>query len=310
MENEKKSETQQNNSKQPTGVPVAPQEANAEPSHGVTQNQPKKWYAIFKKPILPQVQWTEVFGALAVVIGGLVCYIYWNQLQVMSRQLGEMQGTTSQTSQLIVNAAHQASGIHDLAVAAGKQADQASIQAEAAKVSADAAKSAAETAKYALHVSERAYISVVSPQLDLSKKVTTLQVINSGQLPSGPGDEVIHEATVDTGQGLSLPQTVVECHWKTTKLGSLVRGTASSIIIPVPNASQTKLEAGLEVVLVSGYVTYSDGFPEDGTQKLSVCVQTTYHAVEKQLIWINCDPASIIPKMEAMDGYPNNEQKN
>jgi hypothetical protein len=123
MERENESDEHENNSQQPTGVPVASQEPNPEPTRGATENQPQKWYVIFKKPILPQVQWTEVFGSLGVVIGGLVCYIYWNQLQVMSSQLAEMQGTTSQTSQLIVNAAHQASGTHDLAVAAGKQAD-------------------------------------------------------------------------------------------------------------------------------------------------------------------------------------------
>jgi len=282
-------------------------ETNPEPTNYSPQNPPKKWYA---KPILPQIKWKEVGEVLALLIALAVCTIYWKQLEAMSGQLREMQGSSSQTSQLIVNAAHQASDTHALAVAAGKQATQAVIQANAARVSAEAARSAAETAKYALHVSERAYVSVIGPQLDLSKKVTTLLVINSGQLPSGPGDEVIHEATVDIGQSPFVSQTVVESHWKTTQLGSLVRGTSEFIIIPVPGISQTKLEAGSEVILISGYVTYTDGFPDDGPQKLSVCVQATYHTVEKQLIWINCDPASIIPKMEATDGYPNNEQKN
>ena len=114
-------------------------EANPKPADDRPQNPPQKWYK--------KVAWKEVLETVAVIVGIAVCKIYWDQLQVMSRQLSEMQGSSVQTSQLIVNAAHQASGIHDLAVAAGKQADQASIQARAARASADAAKSASQTAK-------------------------------------------------------------------------------------------------------------------------------------------------------------------
>jgi hypothetical protein len=90
----------------------------------------------------------------------MVVVIYHEMAETMSRQLDEMQRSSVQTSQLIVNAAHQASETHDLAVAARKQANQASIQAQAAQVSADAAKSAADTAKSALTTSQGAYVTI------------------------------------------------------------------------------------------------------------------------------------------------------
>jgi hypothetical protein len=187
MEGENESQAHENNSQQATGIPVTPQEPNPDPTRGAAESQPQKWYAILKKPILPQVEWAEVFGALGVVIGGLVCYIYWNQLQVMSGQLAEMQGGTSQTSQLIVNAAHQASGIHDLAVAAKRQADQAVIQAKAARVSADAANASIRT-------SQQSYVTVgrqdgtvaeiVWPKNPEGKAGILVYFRNNGHLPA------------------------------------------------------------------------------------------------------------------------------
>ncbi len=67
----------------------------------------------------------EIVGLL-IALGAL--YVYYRQLDTMSGQLREMQGSGMQTSQLIVNAAHQATETHTLAEAAKRQADAAVIQ--------------------------------------------------------------------------------------------------------------------------------------------------------------------------------------
>jgi hypothetical protein len=97
-------------------------ETNAEPSQAGSQDQPQERDK--------KIRWNEVIEMVAVLVAIAVCWIYWQQLQIMTRQLTEMEGSSSQTSQLIVNASHQASDTHTLAVAAGKQADAAKVQSE------------------------------------------------------------------------------------------------------------------------------------------------------------------------------------
>ena len=90
MENENKPDRQGQNSKDPTNITVAAKPTDSQPSGKTAQNPQQKRYAKLAKPILPQVAWTKIFGVLGVIIGAGVCYIYWNQLQVMSGQLTEM----------------------------------------------------------------------------------------------------------------------------------------------------------------------------------------------------------------------------
>jgi hypothetical protein len=126
--------------------------ANPEPANDCAKDPPQKWYK--------KIVWKEVLETVAVLVGIAVCKIYWDQLQVMSRQLGEMQGGSTQTSQLIVNAAHQASGIHDLAVAAGKQANQASIQARAAQDAANTSIKEFGVMQKQLEAADRPWVSI------------------------------------------------------------------------------------------------------------------------------------------------------
>ena len=122
-------------------------EAHSNPADDCPQDPPKEW---FKK-----IRWNEVLQTVAVLVGIAVCGIYWEQLQVMTGQLREMQESSSQTSQLIVNAAHQANETHDLAVSAGKQAN--------------AAKSVADTAARSLELSERPWVSIDFKSMFITK---------------------------------------------------------------------------------------------------------------------------------------------
>jgi hypothetical protein len=183
-------------------------------------------------------------------------------------------------------------------------------QAGAAIKAANAAKSAADTATAALHISERAYVSVISDKIDLDKKVVTLDLSNGGRIPSGRVEAVIHEMTVDKLAPFDVSGNAIEHVWKRYYLPYFPANSIPfHIDLPLPAASKVKLEGGLQVVVVAGTITYTDGFPDDPPGQWPVCLSTVWHLIEKRIFLVPCDPEVEIPKMEALDGYPNNEQK-
>jgi hypothetical protein len=109
-----------------------------------------------------ELHWLEKLnfaGQLSLVVVGVVAAsIYGCQLKTMNGQLKEMQGSGEQTKQLLclyqrqlAQLTKQATDTHDLAVAAGNQADQALIQANGTH-------SLAQTSKDALVSVQRAFI--------------------------------------------------------------------------------------------------------------------------------------------------------
>jgi hypothetical protein len=136
-----------------------------------------------------QLWFNGILAMFAIVTAGAVIY----QGSVMHDQLTQMQQASIQSSQLIVNAAHQASDTHALAVAAGKQAGQAVIQANAARVSANAAKSAADTARDALVIGNRPWI-----------KVDLWQTAPLEFLPDGSAKIGIQEKIENIGSSVAL----------------------------------------------------------------------------------------------------------
>jgi len=79
--------------------------------HPNRYHQAKEW----ANQQIHSIKWKEIAGVLTLLIASAAAYIYWSQLQVMQRQLTEIQSSSSLTSQLIVNAAHQASATTSLA---------------------------------------------------------------------------------------------------------------------------------------------------------------------------------------------------
>jgi hypothetical protein len=184
-----------------------------------------------------------------------------------------------------------------------------------ARKNASAAKSAAETARIALHISQRAYVSMPFPLLDSKKMTVTFTPNNSGQIPSGPAEIIVHEATADrTPKNSEL--SIVECHWHKYKLARIFRGSSLTsrdnpgLLMPLHRASITKIQANIESITVAGTMTYNDGFVEDGSDTQIFCFQTIYNPIEKEPMWMPCDADSIIKRLELLDGYPKNEDQN
>jgi hypothetical protein len=170
--------------------------------------------------------------------------------------------------------------------------------------------------KQALHISERAYINTNSPTFDVSTKVLTIQINNDGHIPSGEFVNVTHEATIDcpSPSPMCRPnlKDAVEYHWKRHQVLSNPPGKGLfTLAIPIPKFSASKYtpQGATQAVLVAGRIKYDDGFPDDGLPEWSFCFQSVYHGVLQSLFWVPCD-IHIIPAMEKLDGYPNNEQEN
>ena len=160
MHNHPRSDTRQTKSKNEPQI-WETDEAHPQKEDDCSKDPTQKWYF---KPILPQVKWKEVGELLALVAAFAVCVIYWNQLDVMSHQLREMQGTSSQTSQLIVNAAHQAEKTKDVAEAASRVSDAAkdfSISAKGINSETMSAvqqfKSLSDTAQSSLKITQNSF---------------------------------------------------------------------------------------------------------------------------------------------------------
>jgi hypothetical protein len=166
----------------------------------------------------------------------------------------------------------------------------------------------------ALHVTERAYVTAGSPTLDPTTKFITFLLNNSGHIPSGKVEIIVHEATTNA----TIPNAEgniynsVEYHWKRHKFSLMPPSTNSfAIKAPVPQFSEDKftVQGAYQQLIVAGRVSYDDGFPDDGPQTSPFCFGSQYHTMLKQIFLVPCDPELVIPKMENHDGYPGNEAK-
>jgi hypothetical protein len=167
--------------------------------------------------------------------------------------------------------------------------------------------------KTALHVTERAYITAVQPTLDQPGKFIYFYTNNSGHLPSGKIEAVIHEATFNFPATDAPIDTkyAVEYHWKRHKLASLPPGTGLfRFVIPVRSLDDVKLssaQGAYQTIFVAGSITYGDGFSDDPEQTWQFCFNTRFSIPLKTTLMVACDADQMIPLMEKLDGYPNNE---
>jgi hypothetical protein len=167
----------------------------------------------------------------------------------------------------------------------------------------------------ALHISERAYITIDSPNLSISDKVMTLPLTNTGRIPSGNIQAIVHAATFNSELSNKCdPETgtPAELGWRRHRISSLPPGKdLITVAIPLPEFAEAKYtpEGVFQIILVVGRVSYGDGFPDDGEQEWPFCYQSVYHTSLKKIFLIPCDAARWLPVLEKRDGYPNNEQR-
>ena len=204
----------------------------------------------------------------------------------------------------------------DLAERMREQADQtrilatqARVQAKEAIIAADAARSAADTAKDALHISERAYIAVNSPEFDFASGNVFIALTNVGHIPSGAIEMKVFETNVanpDPSVSHEVLQ-VAERHWTGGHLGSMIFGVPTRYAISIPGVTADGVNSGKQVVRIGGIISYGDGF--DGTQAQTerFCFQDVFDFKSKTVAFAICDPGEGLDNLIRAVGYPANE---
>jgi hypothetical protein len=189
---------------------------------------------------------------------------------------------------------------------------QMKAQTEAMQKFATAADTANKNTTNALHISERAYISIGQPQLDWASVPPSIAfpLNNSGHIPSGDIQIIVHEATFESTTVLPAFDSRFDIahSWKRFNFPPAPPGSPFSFGTLLKGVSKEKFESGFQGILLAGEVGYYDGFPDDAIQKWHFCTQTRYQAMSKKMNIAPCDARKVIPFLEHLDGYPKNEQ--
>jgi hypothetical protein len=293
--------------------------------------QHRSYWSRFKQSWKQTTGWNKAIVIFTAVIAvSNVTYTFYarRQWQVANQTLTEIRKGSADT--------------HDLARAAGKQADYAKAQSEQAKAQVDkmresltktdsliaeatkqaeatnrlaeAARKSVDTAKETLHVSERAYVVMGEKlEFDEGKKAASLSIINIGRIPSGPVEIINHQVTMDVENPAVDQKTIIsnefkEFHWRRFRLDSVApQTTGYFIVLPIPTYSKAAIEAGTQRITIAGTIKYNDGFPDDPTAEWTYCWNTVYQVIIKSAFWAPCYPKFMLPQLEKVDGYPNNE---
>jgi hypothetical protein len=250
-----------------------------------------------------------------------ITVIYHDMANTMSRQLDQMETASSQTSQLIINAANQTRATNTLADRMKEQADrtkaladQATIQARAAQTAASAAAKAADIADRTLHVSERAYLLLGPPVDDFPHKRVNIPIVNSGHIPSGPATIVIHEATFrvdDPSAKIMLFNAAIEKHWRKINYQSIPTFPQSGLFaaeVHLPAIIQDQLTSGKQGIAIAATMTYNDGFPKTADETIFFCDTSSYITSTNFFSMRPCEDANLVlQSLLFLDKYPNSE---
>jgi hypothetical protein len=272
----------------------------------------------FEKSTLRWAKTAVIMSAIAAIF---VCAQWWemheggadthglavaakNQADRMQDFANRMKDQNDRTKDLADRMKDQADRTKELV-------DQAKVQATESTVAANAAKSAAETAKDALHVSERAYVTIEEPAFDLSSKSLKLPLVNSGRIPAQTLVATVHTAFYELpdATGKISAGEPTDIGWQNSRYPSIGIGNHDTIVIPLPLLDKDRYNSGLQLIIVAGELTYGDGFPDSQRQTWDFCFRTFYQVTMKFSFLSPCDSSEYLPQLIRLDGYPNNEHK-
>jgi hypothetical protein len=192
---------------------------------------------------------------------------------------------------------------------------QTVVQAGAAKASQQAAAAAtfsANTAKQALHISERAYIAMSSADLtELTQHRIQLQFTNIGHIPSRQMVVVVYRTSTRAKQvpgGIIWVADGTEKGWHRTVYDRVFPTAPVYLTVMFPSVPPESIMNGARELIVAGTFSYDDGFPDDPLASEDFCFRTFADTDKKQIIAVPCEPKRVIPMMQKLTGYPNNEE--
>jgi hypothetical protein len=270
------------------------------------------------------LRWTKTAVFMSFIAAFFVCAQWWEmheggrdthdlaiaagtQANRMQEFSDRMKDQADRTRDLADRMKDQADRTKDLA-------DQARVQATEATIAANAAESAAQTEKEALHVSERAYLTLGTPVDNFAHKETDVPILNSGHIPSGAATLVMHEATfgnINPSNYLIPISGVVERHWVSSIFQAVPVGTPYSVAVSVPALVLDDISNGKQGVLIVIVMTYNDGFPSTPEQRWVWCDVSNYIASTKQFSMGPCaqNPEEMLQVLTKLDGYPDPKYK-
>jgi hypothetical protein len=290
---------------QPNPVaPISSQQTDVVPASHSTEE-------IQNKTNADRPKWTDITMAvftlalfLAAVIQAAIFYRQWKEMQsggTDTHDLAIAAGKQAdRTKELADHMKDQADQTKSLAESAKTQATQAVTQAQEATVAAQAAKRAADIAKETLHISERAYVFAGTMRPDFSQVPGVLvPLFNSGHIPSGEVDIVVYEQSFPmTPPGQAV---VPESHWQSGKFATLPPGQPFSFIVIIPGLTQdsfTDFEKNREPFVAAGTISYNDGFPNTPQQESRFCFQGAPDTKLQHQTITPCDPDVQIPRLK------------
>jgi hypothetical protein len=184
-------------------------------------------------------------------------------------------------------------------------------QANQVERSADAARSAAKTASETLQVSERAYVVIGKPTLTLDKREFDFPIVNVGRNPSGDIAFTLHGLLTQPvfSLGTKVATFPIKARWHRFVFSPIPPGIPGAATFVFPEFSATDFQKGAQIAIFAGDISYRDGLPDTPLRKVPVCLRTAILESTKEITVLSCDASEFLPKMIALDGYPNNEDQ-
>ena len=175
---------------------------------------------------------------------------------------------------------------------------------------ARAARKTAQISSDALYISERAYIDIFAPVIDISLKSVFLPITNTGHIPSGKIIVEAHQALYNPPRpGVPPDNYPVEWSWQRTHLDGIPNGNPVRILVPFKSMDRQRLIDGIEEVIIAGTISYADGFPNTPQATRDFCWRSVNNTTAQYINLSPCDAKTILPILKQLDGYPNNEFK-
>jgi hypothetical protein len=251
----------------------------------------------------------ELFGLVILTAYTVFSCLQWLQIRWTNRLTREaLSHSESTLNQTTVKMQGQIDATNSLYGEAQKQtrdadtmATNSSKQATATTAAADAAKRAADIANETLHISERAYLVIGAPSLDLDSLVVSIPILNVGHIPSGAVQITAHEATLEASSGEPPtkrdPMEAKMMRFAHRSIGPSQSSPEESINIPVPKIIAQDFIGNKQQIIIAGTISYNSGFADDPTKTELFCSAGLYFASLKKVSWAGCDPAQYIAEI-------------
>jgi len=160
-------------------------------------------------------------------------------------------------------------------------------------------------------VAAGAYLTSYGAHIDTNSKSFYVNVLNIGHL-SADGEMTIFEMTVDRGEqtkftvGFPIGKKLDGYWTRSTFLGATY-ATPPIIRNPLPNFSQDDYVQGKIAVIVSGELTYRDGFPKTPAHTVPFCWISFENLQTHQQDGIPCEEQRMTARIKRAIGFPNSK---